>query len=246
MPKVIGICRYCHEERKLCDAHIVPHSFLGNCVEKGYLVASTEVSYTERSRIGPYDQKILCAACDQSIGLYDAYAKRLLLDEIEQYKHPTHPYYFIPKADVDYETLKKFFISLLWRASITDHPVFQQVSLRVYDDLALQMLKGELPLQDAVFSVLIFKDSPSLKYSDVISCVRTKLASVWVYKFHFSGYQITIVPNSRHMYWVDADKEFLPTNFFLKSGDDFIVLELDTDISGKDKLLSRYRSSARG
>jgi len=245
MPKVIGRCFYCLEEKELCDAHIIPVSFLGDVVEKGYLEVSTNSERTKRSRIGPYDQKILCAFCDGGIGIYDDYAKKLLIDEIENYKAPNRPVYLVPKDRLDYTKLKKFFISLMFRASITSHPIFQQASLGKYTQAAIQMIRGDIPLQNEIFAVLIFKNAPTVKYSDVISCVRTKLAKTYAYKFHFSGYQVTIVPNSSRMDWGGIDEDVSPESFFLRQGEDLIVLELHDDLSGKTFLLSKVRNTKR-
>ncbi|MDY0008180.1 MAG: hypothetical protein RBS08_00605 [Bdellovibrionales bacterium] len=241
MSKKIGLCLYCNETKKLCDAHIVPRGFLGDVVDKAYLEISSEDDRKKRSRIGPYDRGILCADCDRKIGVYDEYAKRFLVNEIDAYRQGINPLYVIPADTLNYEFFKKFFISLLWRASVSSHPIFQHVSLGAYEAIAIKMIKGELDLDDKKFSVLVFKDAPSLKYADVISCVRSRLAKVWAYKFHFAGYQFSIVPNSVYMCWEIDNNLFSPELFFLKEKQNFVVLEVDQDVSGKEILLARKR-----
>lgn len=238
---LVGECFYCNEIETLCDAHIVPKSFFGDFNEKNYLEISTQSERTKRSRIGPYDQGILCKKCDQIIGIYDGYAKTLLVDKIDAYKQAFLPCYLIPKAEFDFIKLKKFFISLIWRACISSNPVFCRVSLGKYREIARQILKGEWPIEEHLFAVLIFKDAPTIGYADVLSCVRTKLAATHAYKFHFSGYQVTIVPNSRDMDWQGMDKSKQPSHFFLKNDNDLVILEVDRDLSGKEALLSEVR-----
>src|SRR6218665_2718976 len=131
MPKVIGICRYCHEEKKLCDAHIIPRSFLG---KRRFLKLSTENRFIDRSPKGPYDRGILCADCDRKIGVYDGYAKELLLARLSHFSL-RNGLLCIPQKEFDYLQLKKFFISVLWRASISKHEAFSIVSLGEYEKI---------------------------------------------------------------------------------------------------------------
>lgn len=233
-----GVCKYCGMDKKLIDAHIIPKGFLGNLNEQKFLEVSTEYSYTKKRPKGPYDQKILCSECDASIGIYDGYAKKLLIDDIDLYRDAKHPFYCIPKHSYDYQTLKRFFISLVWRADISDAAMFNPVSLGSYSDVALSQLKGG-KLQDDIFAVILFKDSASLKYQNVISFAASKLAGKKACKIHFAGYQVTIIPNAADMVWKASNNTTLPSEMFLKKGSDFYILEVDEDLSGKDKMLQK-------
>lgn len=240
-----GICNYCKKAKKLIDAHIVPRGFLGDVKNQNFLEVSTEYLHTKRRPIGPYDQKILCAECDGIIGRYDDYAKSLLIDRMESWRNSQNPFYQIPHLSLDYEKLKKFFISLIWRASISDAEMFNRVSLGPYDDIALSYLRADASLDDDIFAVLLFKDSASLKYRNVITFTATKLAGKKAYKIHFSGYQVTIIPNAKDMRWNITDGTTSPAEAFLKKDNDLYILEVDQDLSGKEDMLrkvyKRYR-----
>ena len=238
-----GICNYCKVDTKLINAHIVPRCFLGDVTQQNFLEASTEYLHTKRRPIGPYDQKILCAKCDGKIGEFDNYAKALLMDNIDQYRNSKHPFYQIPSQSYDYAKLKKFFISLIWRASISSDDMFNRVSLGRYNDIALSHIKGKDPLDDNLFAVLLFKDAPSLKYQNTITFTATKLAGKKSYKVHFAGYQVTIIPKASDMHWNIVNGTTSPAEMFLKDGSDFCILEVDQDLSGKDKILLNYKRS---
>lgn len=234
-----GICNYCKKAKKLIDAHIIPKGFLGNVNEQKFLEVSTISPHKKRMRKGPYDQHILCGECDNKIGVYDSYAKSVLIDNIESYRNTKNLLYKIPYLNLDYEKLKKFFISLIWRASISVAKMFNRVSLGPYADIALSQLKGDVPLDDYTFAVLLFKDCTSLKYQNVITFVVTKLAGKKAYKIHFAGYQLTIIPKAKDMRWDITDGTTSPAEVFFKKGRDFYIPVVDQDLSGKDDMLRK-------
>ncbi len=206
------------------------------------LEVSTKAHYTKKRPIGLYDQSILCATCDQIIGNYDDYAKTILIDQISLYKHSKNPCYIIPSNKINYIKLKKFFISLIWRASISKRAEYARVSLGPYEDIALKCLRDEICLKDDIFSILIFKDAPNMKYQNVISFSASKLAGKRAYKIHFSGYQITIVPKSTDMTWNIKDETASPASLFFREGEQLIIPEIDVDVSGKDQMIREIYS----
>ena len=65
----IGTCKFCGQEKKLIDAHIVPKSFYLGLKEKDkYLsINSRTAKYTIQQK-GGYDKNILCETCDSKVG----------------------------------------------------------------------------------------------------------------------------------------------------------------------------------
>lgn len=161
------LCKLCLKDKKLIDAHIVPAGFyrylypdLG--VQKGprkNLVMVEEEGETQQRPIGEYDKNILCAECDQQLGTYDEYAQEIILrtktisihDEADSIKN------------IDYPKLKLFFISLLWRASISDRYFFHKISLGPFEEIARSMLLSKDPGDQTIFPVIFtrFRTSDS-------------------------------------------------------------------------------------
>lgn len=243
------ICNFCKKPAQLIKSHIVPACFLkgqlNNITEKAFLEVSTKYSHTKKRLIGPYDKNILCLECDRKIGVYDDYAKALLIDNLADYRNNSHPFYLIPKDKIDFVKLKKFFISLIWRASISSEGMFNQVLLGSYNNVALASLKNETELEDDIFSVLIFKDAPYIKYQDTITFSATKLAEKKAYKIHFSGYQITVIPKANDMKWNIKDGTTSPSEFFFRKGQDLVIFEVDDDLSGKSAMLKKVYSKLK-
>ena len=147
MGKKIGICRYCNLEKTLIDSHIIPKSFY---------VLKTQGCYTtidckkwELDKVhgqNGFKEPLLCAECDNKLGILDRYAKYFLYIQVPnaplQYAEdlPLIPFYFLGANSFNFTLLRRFFISLLWRACIcTKIPV----SLGHYEDIALHILKRE-------------------------------------------------------------------------------------------------------
>lgn len=154
------ICKLCRVERHLIDAHIIPKPFFGE-VDSGRhraKVLSNRVSeYPRRLPIGPYDQKLLCAACDNAIGRWDAYDIKVLLherDQLKPYPSGDAPFAFV-RDHFDYSQLKLFFLSVLWRAHESSLPFFQRVRLGPYRNRLYEMISGSDPGQPDEFAVFL-------------------------------------------------------------------------------------------
>ena len=127
-------CRLTGKEGAPADAHIIPRSFyrIDSEQQKPWMIIQSEVQqYPKRSPIGIYDNSILTVEGERLFSQYDDHACEVLINHIATRK-PTdnaespHGFYI---DGVDYRKLKLFFISLLWRASVTKHSFFKRVGL---------------------------------------------------------------------------------------------------------------------
>ncbi len=143
----MGTCRLCGDEKKLCDAHIIPWGL--------YPRSSNICSYTLSSNRqeprpkGVFDRHILCADCDRQLGRFDDYAAKVLLawprrrdlyrredGFIERGRLGTkHFGYWIRNPDI--RLLQGFAASLLWRAAITTR---DEIKIEL-DDVLLERVR---------------------------------------------------------------------------------------------------------
>lgn len=113
----IGICKFCGYEKELIRAHIIPES-LYPADEKGnrrhiVLDVNGELPKSQLQN-GYYDPKLVCRECEDLFSAGDDYAKELLVDRCsEKVKKTDADTAYFEYADVDYKSLKLFFISLL-------------------------------------------------------------------------------------------------------------------------------------
>jgi len=200
-----GLCRFCGEDKNLIKAHVVPEPFYNYFLspdEKNKLIIVDKRSpYTNKSPIGCYDHQILCKECDGEFGLYDEEAIKLLLSDLAPYKREEA--YIVPPEKYNYQKLKLFFISMLWRASISSNQSFEHVKLGDKCEKLAQAILCEPKLdRDDLFPVFIFKlkrmqNSPIQKV--FIDPIPYCLADVKMYKFVFAGYSFHIKVDEREL-----------------------------------------------
>jgi hypothetical protein len=193
-----GVCRLCGEEKQLIKAHIIPQQFFTHDRKRLVSVSKDKV-FLSKCPVGIYDEGILCGSCDGKLGVFDQEAQTLLLSELSLYKCENA--YIIPATKFNHKKLKLFFISLLWRASVSSVSNFKHVILGdKFEQEALSVLRyPELDRED-LFPVVIFKLS-DVHYNAVkgiyIDPTPFRLKDVNMYRFVFAGYTICIKVDDR-------------------------------------------------
>lgn len=165
-------CKLCGREKKLINSHIIPKSFFMTLYPKNnresLVLIDEEKMTTKRRPVGVYDKNILCGSCDNLIGFYDSYAKDLLLDsKLKFYPNIKKTAYLL--KDIDYIKLKLFFISLLWRASISGMPEFSKIDTGPFEKKLKNMILRKDPGSENEFSVVIGKFDSKIKKIKKIS-----------------------------------------------------------------------------
>jgi hypothetical protein len=158
----MAICKLCLQDKKLIKAHITPKGFYRYLypdgtehpgMNGGGLLMVMADGSTQVRPIGEYDTGILCSDCDNGIGVYDEYAQKIILK--------TTPKQLAPRClaieQVDYYKLKLFFISLLWRASISDRDYFHHIDTGPFEEILREMIHEKNPGDIHEFSVFFTK-----------------------------------------------------------------------------------------
>lgn len=130
-----GICKLCLERKPLCkESHIYP-KFTYRMLKDGpngmaYYHPGKKV---ERKFNGEYEANILCQACENYLGKFDDYGAGLIYNLGVKQKRGfqmENGFTVLKKEDgYVYKTAKLFFLSVLWRASISSRPFFNNFSL---------------------------------------------------------------------------------------------------------------------
>ena len=197
-----GICKFCGKEKGLIGAHIIPQNFYINRKEKGYRSLDITDGSWQQWQAGLKDYNILCTDCDnETLGKFDNEAYRVLFTEIYKHKEPQDEpkgfLYHLTKDDYDYTLLRKFFISILWRASISKMRDFSIIDLGPYEKFALEILQDKKEHKD-LFKILIFKMKDEKSLSEFVYINSYKEYQTTVYDICMAGYNIIIfVKNPR-------------------------------------------------
>jgi len=107
-----------------------------------------------KPQLGQYDNQILCASCDNKLGVFDNYALQVCARFKGEHKILTSDRFEL--KDVDGDKFAKFVLAILWRGSISARPDYSNISLGPYEDIARDVLFGAKPLSSfAEFQVIV-------------------------------------------------------------------------------------------
>lgn len=131
----MGNCKFCLQEKMLIEAHVIPKWAFKYLypddpeLKKQPITLIHKKGQTKRP-IGPYDSEILCSYCDNILGNYDNYGKTVLLDS--QLNEKSELAYVINSVDI--KKLRLFFLSMIWRGSISDREEFNSIFIGPYEE----------------------------------------------------------------------------------------------------------------
>jgi hypothetical protein len=99
--------------------------------------------------------------------------------------HNNKRYYIVD--NFDYKKLKLFFISLLWRASVSTDPFFSRISLDRFENIVKQYISSNDPGNTEDFSIILAKfDHPLSK--PILDPHADKYSGVNFFRFYLASY----------------------------------------------------------
>lgn len=224
----MAICSLCGQEKKLCKAHILSEAFYRamwkSSTDNLLFAFSGSEKYPKCLRKGIYDNGILCAECDGKIGIYEDIAQNFLLNfeetEYKRYLSPTDYYLEVPISEKIYHGLKLFFISFLYRASITKRREFIKVNLgQKFEGIAKNCILNDTDNSD--FGVVIAKlrsEKYNVKDTVCFPAIQ-KIGALNGYTCTFAGFK----------FWMKVDQRKIQENmrgFELKPKISFFLPEI--------------------
>jgi hypothetical protein len=98
-------------------------------------------------------------------------------------------------TDFNYDKLRRFFISLVWRVSICKSEPF---SLGKYEEIALKILKNEMPDYEDLFLPLIYKKNTKTSVDYITGIFPDKFLGKHNCCFRFPNYEIIVIINTKN------------------------------------------------
>lgn len=196
---------------KLVKSHIIPEAFF-RAIKNGndhlLVVSNVKNEFTKKSWIGIYDQEILCQQCESKFQAFDDYGQDILLKNLSSFKPiidkgKNEIVGWIIDKEIDFELIIKFFLSVLYRASLSDRKFFEHISLGPYQE----KLKAIIELREKIgieLDVLLkrFDISKSSIASSILDPRPTRIDNVKFYQIYLgSGY----------VAYIKVDKQRIPT-----------------------------------
>ena len=128
-------CRLCLVDRPLCKSHIISEFLFSILYDKN------KEGKVRKGQSG-YKERLLCSDCEKLLNNYERHSRRLFRDVLPP------PVLRAARMrefhNLDYRLLKLFFLSVLWRASLSSLPIFKHISLGPHEKrLRNMVLSGE-------------------------------------------------------------------------------------------------------
>ena len=162
------ICKLTGLEGKPAKAHIIPESFYlidKDSKEPLKLLTNTAGVFPKRSWTGVYDLTIVTQEGEKRFLDWDDYAYKLLVEQVNtarklKYKSKVVAYVY---DTFDYEKLKLFFLSVLWRAGVSSHPILKRVKLGLHTEILRKAICEANPGNPDFYSTILafFHDDQS-------------------------------------------------------------------------------------
>ncbi|MFH0892176.1 MAG: hypothetical protein V1867_05340 [Candidatus Falkowbacteria bacterium] len=199
-------CKLCEKEfDKLAESHILAKGFFRYMYPKDdnrAFLSSNGKSRPKRIRTGYYDNEILCIECDNNLGKYDDYAiSAFTRKKIVPFPNSDQAYLM---NNVIYSKLKMFFLSLLYRASITSREEFSLINLGEHYEKTLKemIIKEDIgEFNDFPFIIAKFETAQlpqDIADKSLMSPYRTKIDNINFSVFRIpGGYQAYIKVDKR-------------------------------------------------
>jgi hypothetical protein len=199
-----------------------------------------ESDYPKRSRQGVYDQGILCGPCDNIIGKWDQYAQEILTMDMARFTliadNGKIGGWELP--DYNYSLLKLFFISLVWRASISTHPFYRNISIgSKFEEKARLMLRNNNPGDAHDFGVVIARFTEPLGHAFFDSHTE-RVRAINQVRFYVAGFIAYMKVDARPY---DPELE----HFLLADGKPLRIIKRSIHQGGEAEVINKILSAPK-
>lgn len=196
-------CKGCGQHKKLVKSHIIPESFfVGLRAHDGkspLKITDQRNVFPKKAPVGEYDSKILCRECEDIFNAFDNYGSRFLLHERKDFKKLNYGeninVYSV--ESFDYTLLKLFFISVLWRASISSREFYSNVELGPFQDRAKELIWHQDPGEQDEFSCVLSTLEGHDAADSILPPYRERWDGINFYRFYLFGCVLSIKVDKR-------------------------------------------------
>lgn len=190
----MDICKLCLNPAKLCKSHIIPEFWYTAIYDEKHrvvVVNPKDISDQGYAQKG-VRSKLLCRDCESLLNI--------------RYEKPFKAYWYDGDVlapfhagqdekvltGINYSSFKLFHLSVLFRASVSDHPNYREVDLGPHEDVIRQMLLDQDPGEEWQYLIAcsVVEGANGEVWDQLVGLARRmKLDGQWLYHFTFAGCQ---------------------------------------------------------
>ena len=154
-----SVCALCLQPKELRDSHIIPNAYFKAMKREnsGKLVAFDSSDESEaRQSIESWYQKLLCHECEQRFSRWETSSIETLRRTAQSIEQTGNHGGLI--KSYDYSTFRLFLLSILWRATASDLPEFDEMVLPTeYQERLRRALREESPSENLALNCRLMK-----------------------------------------------------------------------------------------
>lgn len=216
-----GTCKLCLKETDLKKSHIIPKSY-GRFIKEG-----NQKLYSFRKEIDKVEtmqdlpsEYLLCNECEKKFSIYENYFSRFM-QKFNLTVQRDGAFLNVNdsiKKEKTYTLIKSYFLSLVWRMSISKNPLFVQISLGPYEEKMRILLLSAKPIDEFVFPLYVIDPGTSY-FNKKYDMEMEKVLSI-PYTDKFAIYKMVIMNFFGFMWWLvitDKDKDVSKQMYGLSS-----------------------------
>jgi hypothetical protein len=197
-------CNLCFKKNGSVKSHVIPKFMFKSIFDEKHKISRIDFTADHRSTTSDtgYDTKILCKECDTGLlNNYEIYACNTFFKAIEgkrakkiilTSKEKREGFERINVSGLDYNKLKLFFLSILWRAHVTTNSFFKSVNIAAYGDQIRLMLQKGIACDDLTFKIVLVKinKNSARPFNALIPPRKIKENNNSFYVFYINSYMI--------------------------------------------------------
>lgn len=156
---LVGTCRLCLLHRSLCDSHALPDSLFNYILRKNSgkaIVITDDATTPVQYSADTWETELLCQQCEQLLNrLYDAYGMAVFRGQEGGVLRASEGVLLLR---IDRRRLRMFFLSVLWRISVSTHHSYSNIELPAQweEELRTALLAGR-SLPQGKYTVAVYK-----------------------------------------------------------------------------------------
>lgn len=244
-------CKFCLKEKELIKAHIIPRCFWGPLIKQEgpiHIIPTNLRERESRSQIGEYDPELVCEDCEEHFKILDNYACKFFMEDFDKLSAPiqNNDDRFLQIKNFDYEKLKLFFLSILWRASASERGYYSQVDVgEIYEEKLKDMIQNKQPDKFKAFQIIVSKFKPSTYSTIMLSPTRYRVQGARVYKFILGGF-VAIIKVDQQPFSENLDFTSLKPNqpLYILQGDITELKEFHSSVQSIKKRYNHFRKES--
>lgn len=188
------ICKLTGKEDTPAKAHIIPESFYlidKDVNEPSLLATNSKGIYPKRSWKGIYDDSIVTQEGEKYFLKCDDYAFKLLVEQFAsakplELKGSIVGYMY---DNFDYDKLKLFFLSVLWRAAVSSHPFFKRVDIGPHLEIIRKAIIESDPGNSDFYSTVLalFDAGDERNWAKIMDPFKGRIADITFYTFYLGN-----------------------------------------------------------